>query len=149
MGGHALADPAAHLRARVSLDPTDDRVFARAAAADRPVCGLTFRSTAEEIDAHPQVLAKEQIVAAAAGKSIQTAIAAGVKIAVGTDAPVHPHGMNLRELELFVEHGMTPAQALHAATGSAAGLLGVQDTLGTLGPGNAPTSSSPTATRWT
>jgi predicted DNA-binding protein (MmcQ/YjbR family) len=34
-----------------SIDSADDRVFARAAAADRPVCGLTFRSTAEEIDA--------------------------------------------------------------------------------------------------
>lgn len=54
---------------------------------------------------------------------------------MGTDAPVYPHGQNLRELELLVEHGMTPAQALHAATGSAAELLGVADDSGTLEPG--------------
>ncbi|HVQ95797.1 MAG TPA: amidohydrolase family protein [Mycobacteriales bacterium] len=84
---------------------------------------------------HPQALAKEKIVAAAAADSARAAIAAGVKIAMGTDAPVHPHGRNLRELELLVEHGMPAAAALHAATGSAAALLGVAETVGTLQPG--------------
>jgi imidazolonepropionase-like amidohydrolase len=84
---------------------------------------------------HPQAVAKERIVAEATGRSIRAAIAAGVRIAMGTDAPVHPHGRNLRELELLVEAGMTPAQALHAATGSAARLLGLHDTVGTLEPG--------------
>jgi imidazolonepropionase-like amidohydrolase len=54
---------------------------------------------------------------------------------MGTDAPVYPHGKNLRELELLVEHGMTSAQALHAATGSAAQLMGLDGELGTLEPG--------------
>jgi len=83
----------------------------------------------------PGAAEKELIVAAAASASIRAAIAAGVKIAMGTDAPVYPHGQNLRELELLVEYGMTPAEALHAATLSAAQLLGIDDELGTLHPG--------------
>lgn len=54
---------------------------------------------------------------------------------MGTDAPVYPHGKNLRELELLVRAGMTPAQALHAATLSAAELMGLDGELGTLEPG--------------
>jgi imidazolonepropionase-like amidohydrolase len=88
--------------------------------------GVPLRSGAE---------AKERLVAGAVSASARAAIAAGVKIAMGTDAPVHPHGKNLRELELLVEHGMTPAQALHAATGSAARLMGLDGELGTLQPG--------------
>ena len=54
---------------------------------------------------------------------------------MGTDCPVAPHGTNLRELVLMAEHGLTPAQALVAATSSAAELMGLQDELGTLEPG--------------
>jgi imidazolonepropionase-like amidohydrolase len=60
---------------------------------------------------------------------------AGVRVAMGTDCPVAPHGTNLRELQLMAEHGFTPAQALVAATSSAAELMGLQDELGTLEPG--------------
>jgi imidazolonepropionase-like amidohydrolase len=63
------------------------------------------------------------------------AAAAGVKVAMGTDCPVAPHGTNLRELVLMAEHGLTPRQALVAATSSAAELMGLQDELGTLEPG--------------
>lgn len=78
---------------------------------------------------------KERMLAVAESDSLRAAIAAGVNIAMGSDAPVSPHGKNLRELELLVEHGMTAAQALHAATGSAARLIGLQDELGFLQPG--------------
>jgi imidazolonepropionase-like amidohydrolase len=54
---------------------------------------------------------------------------------MGTDCPVAPHGTNLRELELMAEHGLTPTQALVAATSSAAELMGLRDELGTLEPG--------------
>jgi imidazolonepropionase-like amidohydrolase len=57
---------------------------------------------------------------------------ARVKVAMGTDCPVAPHGTNLRELQLMAENGFTPAQALVAATSGAADLLGVRDELGTL-----------------
>ena len=78
---------------------------------------------------------KERMLALAEGNSLRAAIAAGVSIAMGTDAPVYPHGKNLRELELLVGHGMSATQALHAATGSAARLMGLQDELGSLEPG--------------
>jgi imidazolonepropionase-like amidohydrolase len=67
--------------------------------------------------------------------AFERAAVAGVKVAMGTDCPVAPHGTNLRELQLMAEHGSTPEQALMAATSSAAELMGLQDELGTLEPG--------------
>jgi len=55
-----------------------------------------------------------------------------VKVAMGTDCPVAPHGTNLNELRHTSAHGFSPAQALHAATASAAELMGLQDDLGTI-----------------
>jgi imidazolonepropionase-like amidohydrolase len=67
--------------------------------------------------------------------SFAKAVAAGVKVAMGTDSGVTPHGLNLRELALMVEGGMTPMQAIEASTRSAAELMGLEDELGTLEPG--------------
>jgi len=67
--------------------------------------------------------------------AFRRAVAAGVKVAMGTDSGVTPHGQNLRELALMVEGGMTSAQALHATTASSAELLGLDGELGTLEPG--------------
>jgi len=64
--------------------------------------------------------------------SFAKAVEAGVKIAMGTDSGVTPHGLNLRELALMVEGGMTPMQAIEATTRSAAELMGLEDELGTL-----------------
>jgi imidazolonepropionase-like amidohydrolase len=60
---------------------------------------------------------------------------AGVKIAFGTDAGVGPHGDNAREFAYMVEGGMTAAEAIHAATGRAAQVLGAENDLGTIAPG--------------
>ena len=65
-------------------------------------------------------------------ESIAKAHKAGVKIAMGTDAAVMPHGTNLRELGLMCNIGMTPMQAIVASTQTAAECLGWQDRLGTL-----------------
>ena len=64
--------------------------------------------------------------------SIRAAVAAGVKLAMGTDSGVVPHGQNLRELGLMVDCGMTPAEALVATTATAAELMGLDAELGTL-----------------
>jgi imidazolonepropionase-like amidohydrolase len=55
-----------------------------------------------------------------------------VKIAMGTDSGVGPHGDNLAELQLMADCGMTPEQVWHAATLSAAQLMGVDAELGSL-----------------
>ncbi len=67
--------------------------------------------------------------------SFRRAVAAGVKIAMGTDSGVTPHGANLRKLELMEDGGMAPGEVLVATTKSAAELLGVADELGTIEPG--------------
>jgi imidazolonepropionase-like amidohydrolase len=66
--------------------------------------------------------------------SIRRAIAAGVKVAMGTDSGVTPHGQNLRELEQMVACGMSPTAALVATTKTAAELMGVDAELGSIEP---------------
>ena len=68
-------------------------------------------------------------------RSFAAAVEAGVKVAMGTDAAVVPHGTNLDELPLMAAGGMTPAQVLAATTSGAAELLGLQDQVGRLAPG--------------
>ena len=63
------------------------------------------------------------------------AIAAGVRIACGTDAPAIPHGQNAKELCALVSRGMTPMQALRAATITSAELIEADDELGRIAPG--------------
>ena len=79
---------------------------------------------------------KAEQAAAAAMESHARAFRAGVKVAFGTDTGVSKHGDNAREFALMVRAGMTPAQAIRAATVSAADLLGRTD-VGTLRPGMA------------
>lgn len=71
------------------------------------------------------------------GKSLQIAHPLGVKIAYGTDAGVSKHGRNADEFELLVKFGMTPAEAIKAATVNAAALLGVDKETGTIEAGKA------------
>jgi len=63
---------------------------------------------------------------------IGRAIAAGVRVALGTDVGIAPHGSNLRELSHLVDFGMSPMQAIVAGTRDAAELLGREDRLGTV-----------------
>lgn len=80
-------------------------------------------------------VAKAHEVAEIHRASFAKAVEAGVQVAMGTDSGVTPHGNNLRELQLMVEGGMTPMQAIVATTRSAAELLGLEEELGTLEPG--------------
>ena len=68
---------------------------------------------------------------------LRRARAAGISIAMGSDAVMSMFGENTRELEWFVEAGMTPAEALRSATINGARLLGQQQHLGRLAPGYA------------
>ena len=84
--------------------------------------------------AAPELQAKAAEVFPQARAMLGKAIAAGVKIACGTDAPAIPHGENAKELWAMVDRGMTPMQALHAATVMSAELIDVDDR-GRLAPG--------------
>lgn len=69
------------------------------------------------------------------GQSLAKAYPAGVKIAFGTDAGVSKHGRNADEFELMVKYGMSPTEAIKAATVNAADLLGLSREIGTIEPG--------------
>ena len=83
----------------------------------------------------PAIQFKARAAMEAQERMIKDAIDIGVRIALGTDSAVTPHGRNGRELALLVESGMKPAAALQAATVVDAQLLGIADRLGALEPG--------------
>jgi imidazolonepropionase-like amidohydrolase len=85
--------------------------------------------------AAPELQKKGALVFPRAKAMLPKAIAAGVKIACGTDAPAIPHGQNAKELVALVQRGMTPMQALRAATVVSADLIERADELGRLEPG--------------
>jgi imidazolonepropionase-like amidohydrolase len=80
----------------------------------------------------PAVVDKANRVVEIHRSAFRRAVEAGVRVAMGTDSGVTPHGRNLRELALMVDGGMTPLAALEATTRSAAQLLGVDGELGTI-----------------
>jgi imidazolonepropionase-like amidohydrolase len=82
-----------------------------------------------------EFLRKNEETTEAQRAGFRKAVAAGVKIAYGTDSGVYPHGLNARQLPYMVRYGMTPMQALQSATVSAARLMGWEDRVGSLSPG--------------
>jgi imidazolonepropionase-like amidohydrolase len=75
-------------------------------------------------------------IRAVAKANIKRAMQAGVKIAMGTDSAVYPHGLNAHELDVYVNQlGMAPLAALQTATINAADLMGWSAKTGTLEPG--------------
>ncbi len=90
----------------------------------------------DEIEAIPEVaVTKAREVIEAHRDSFRRAVEAGVKVAMGTDAGVVPHGTNLEELQLMANGGMSPEDVLVATTRTAAELMGLSSTLGTIEPG--------------
>ncbi len=92
-----------------------------AAEAGAAISAASLRKARDVIEAHED--------------SFHRAVAAGVKVAFGTDSAVTPHGRNLDEMPLMAAGGMTPEQVLVSATSRAAELLGVDDDRGTIAPG--------------
>ncbi|MCM2312960.1 MAG: amidohydrolase family protein [Steroidobacteraceae bacterium] len=99
------------------------------------VNGYLERIAADPNAYAPAVRAKVDWRIRITGESLRKAVPQGVKIAFGTDAGVSKHGRNADEFELMVKNGMTPTQALEAATINAADLLGLAADVGTLEPG--------------
>ena len=97
--------------------------------------GDWFLENAERNHVPDFLLAKAKEVMPAARKNIAHAFASGVKVAFGTDAAVYPHGLNAHEFAVMVKLGLTPLQAIQAATINAADLLGWSGKVGTLEPG--------------
>jgi imidazolonepropionase-like amidohydrolase len=80
----------------------------------------------------PAIAAKAHLAINSMHTTFQRALAKGVKIGLGTDAAVYPHGRNAEEFHQMVDLGMKPAAALQAGTSADADLLGLADKIGTL-----------------
>jgi imidazolonepropionase-like amidohydrolase len=82
-----------------------------------------------------KIINKERQVGRTQRENFQKAVKAGVKLAFGTDAGVYPHGWNAKQFAHMVRWGMTPMQAIQAATVNAADLVGWNDKVGVVAPG--------------
>jgi imidazolonepropionase-like amidohydrolase len=80
----------------------------------------------------PAIKVKADAAISAVHQTFQKAIAKNVKIGLGTDAAVYPHGRNAEEFHQMVDLGMKPIDALKAGTSNDAELLGLASTIGTL-----------------
>jgi imidazolonepropionase-like amidohydrolase len=92
-----------------------------------PTTGLVDEVIKNSAKMNPKMAKKAQYVLPLAQKNLSIAIKAGVKIALGTDAPLILHGENAKELTALVERGMTNKEALKSATINSADLLGLTD----------------------
>ena len=97
--------------------------------------GDTTEELAKDEKLAPEIRAKFADLGRPEFDAMKLAAQAGLKVALGTDAAVFPHGWNLNELTHMANNGFTPEQALHAGTLSAAELMGWEDKLGSLEPG--------------
>jgi imidazolonepropionase-like amidohydrolase len=97
--------------------------------------GDWFLANAEKNHVPDFYLVKAKAVMPVARQNIAHAFASGVKVAFGTDAAVYPHGLNAHEFAVMVKLGLTPLQAIQAATVNAADLLGWTGKVGSLEPG--------------
>jgi imidazolonepropionase-like amidohydrolase len=89
----------------------------------------------KELSEHPERRERSELFWRASRDAVRRALAAGLKIGVGSDSSVLPHGENAKEITTLAANGMTPLQAIRAATVSNAELLGWQDRIGTIAPG--------------
>ncbi len=127
---HAHGDQAVNAAMDAGIDCVEHGMMIGDATIERLVDTGTFLvSTCAltenwDISDQPKSLqAKAEIVFPQAKESLTKAIEAGVKVALGTDAPAIFHGKNAEELEVLVRRGMTPIQAIRSATTVAADLI--------------------------
>ena len=142
VAAHAVGDSAIRACIRAGIDciehgflATDDTIQMMADTGTFLV-STTYLTEAMAIDRiAPELRKKAEVVFPQAQAMLPKAIAAGVRIACGTDAPAIPHGQNAKEIVALVRRGMTPMQALRAATITSAELIEADDELGRLAPG--------------
>ncbi|HEY7096642.1 MAG TPA: amidohydrolase family protein [Terriglobales bacterium] len=91
-----------------------------------------FEENAPSMHLPPWVLEKVAIIIPAAKKNMKAAFASDVRVALGTDAGVYPHGMNGGEFWSMVQLGLSPLKALQAGTTNAAELMGWSDRIGAI-----------------
>lgn len=135
----ALAAGADSIEHGTTADEESIRLFLKSGAYYVPtlstVNGYIERLAANPDAYAPDVLEKVRWRIRITGETLRKVHPRGVKIAFGTDAGVSKHGRNADEFELMVKYGMTPGQAIVAATINAADLLGITADAGTITPG--------------
>jgi imidazolonepropionase-like amidohydrolase len=94
-----------------------------------------FEEHAPKMNLPPWVREKAAIIIPAAKKNMANAFHSGVRVALGTDAGVYPHGENGGEFQSMVTLGLPPVQALQAGTVNAAELMGWSDRIGSIAKG--------------
>jgi len=142
VAAHAAGDAAVRACIRAGIDCIEHGFLATPETLQMMVdhgtflVSTTYLTDAMAIErAAPELQKKAAEVFPQARAMLPKAIAAGVKIACGTDAPAIPHGQNAKEIVALVARGMTPMQALYAATVTSAELIEMDDRLGRLAPG--------------
>lgn len=88
-----------------------------------------------EVGMLPESLEKERMIGQLQRDNFKKAFEAGARMAFGSDGAVYPHGDNGKQFAYMVEYGMTPMQAIQAATVHAADLIGWPDDIGAIAPG--------------
>lgn len=142
VAAHAIGDNAIRACIRAGIDCIEHGFLASDATLEMMVehgtflVSTTYLTDAMAVDRiAPELRKKAAEVFPRAKAMLPRAIEAGVLIACGTDAPAIPHGQNAKELAALVARGMTPLQALRAATTTSAELIDAGDELGRLAPG--------------
>jgi len=85
-----------------------------------------------EVGMLPESLEKERKIGQLQRDNFRKAFQAGVRMAFGSDGAVYPHGDNGKQFQYMVDYGMTPMQAIQAATVHAAKLIGWPDDVGAI-----------------
>ncbi|MEU5755908.1 amidohydrolase family protein [Streptomyces sp. NPDC047829] len=141
VAAHCMGDSAIRAAVEAGIDCIEHGFLASDATLDLMVergtflVATTFLTEGMDTEhADPALRAKAADVFPRARESTARAIRRGVKVALGTDAPAVPHGRGALELGALVDRGMTPVQALRAATTVAADLIDADDR-GRLQPG--------------
>ena len=142
VAAHAAGDSAVRACIRAGIDCIEHGFLATDETLQMMVdhgtflVSTTYLTEAMAIErAAPELQKKAAVIFPQAQAMLPKAIAAGVKIACGTDAPAIPHGQNAKEIAALVDRGMSPMQALRAATVTSAELIQMDDELGQLATG--------------